>query len=299
MQNFLLLGLCFLLGILFRRFKILPENSPAVLNTFIIYVSLPALTLLYIHNIKIDSSTLIPVSMAWLLFTIAFIFFWVIGKKLSWSRETIACIILVCGLGNTSFLGLPMIEVFFGKEGIPTGLLIDQLGSFLVLSTLGIILASFYSGTNVESKTIIKRILTFPPFISIIAAFILLPVNYSPILISVLERLGNTLAPIALLSVGFQLRLTHFNRHKKDIAIGLIFKLILAPVLLYLFYFLLTKDRGLNFDVTIFEAAMPPMITASIIATEYKLNKELAAMLVGLGIIISFVTLTGWWFVLK
>ncbi len=299
MQNFLLLGLCFLLGILFRRFKILPENSPAVLNGFIIYVSLPALTLLYIHNINIDSTTLIPVSMAWLLFTIAFIFFWFIGKKLNWSRETIACIILVCGLGNTSFLGLPMIEVFFGKEGIPTGLLIDQLGSFLVLSTLGIILASFYSGTNIESKTIIKRIITFPPFISIIAAFILLPVNYSPIFISVLERLGNTLAPIALLSVGFQLRLIHFHRHKNDIAIGLVFKLILAPFLLYLFYFLLTKDRGLNFDVTIFEAAMPPMITASIIATEYKLNKELAAMLVGLGIIISFVTLTGWWFVLK
>jgi hypothetical protein len=34
--------------------------------------------------------------------------------------------VLIGGLGNTSFIGLPMIEAFYGANGMPTGILIDQ-----------------------------------------------------------------------------------------------------------------------------------------------------------------------------
>jgi len=298
MANFLLLGLCFILGITFHRYKLLPEQTPSVLNGFIIYISLPALTLLYIHNLSLSWQIFIPVSMAWIIFVLAFHIFKRLGTKLNWKRETTACIILVCGLGNTSFVGLPMIEVFFGKEGIPIGLMIDQLGSFLVLSTFGIVIASFYSGKIANGKVVVKRILTFPPFIALIVALLLLPVDYSPEVITVLERLGDILAPIALLSVGFQLHFTKFADHRLDIFVGLLFKLILAPLFLFLLYSLFV-DKDLSFQVTIFEAAMPPMITASIVASEYNLNKELASMLVGIGIIVSFLTLTGWWLILR
>ena len=276
----------------------MPDETPTVLNSFIIYVSLPALAILHIHNVQISYGILIPISMAWLLFGLAVLIFRWIGSKFNWSRSLTGTLILVCGLGNTSFLGLPMIEVFFGKEGIPKGLIIDQLGSFLILSTLGIFTASYYSGSKFDRRTAFKRIATFPPFISIVIAFILLPVDYPKEMVSILEKLGSTLTPLALLSVGFQLRLTHFKTNKTELAIGLLFKLILAPAALYLFYFFIAQERGLVFNITIFEAAMPPMITAAIVATEFKLNKELAAMLVGIGIVLSFLTLTLWWVIL-
>jgi len=295
MVNFLLVGVCFLLGILLRKSKRMPDETPAALNSFIIHISLPALAILHIHNVQISYGLLIPISMAWLLFGLAVLIFRWIGSKLNWSRSLTGTMILVCGLGNTSFLGLPMIEVFFGKEGISTGLIIDQLGSFLILSTLGIFTASYYSGSKFDRRTVFKRIATFPPFISIIIAFLLLPIDYPREMIFLLEKLGSTLTPLALLSVGFQLRLTHFKTNKTELAIGLLFKLIFAPAVLYLFYFFITQERGLIFDITIFESAMPPMITAAIIAAEYKLNKELAAMLVGIGIVLSFLTLTLWW----
>jgi malate permease and related proteins len=298
MVNFLLVGVSFLLGILLKKSKRMPNETPAALNSFIIHISLPALAILHIHNVQISYGLLIPISMAWSLFGLAVLIFRWIGSKLNWSRSLTGTLILVCGLGNTSFLGLPMIEVFFGKEGIPTGLIIDQLGSFLILSTLGIFTASYYSGSKFDRRTVFKRIATFPPFISIMIAILLLPVDYPKEMIFLLEKLGSTLTPLALLSVGFQLRLTHFNINKLELAIGLFFKMILAPVVLYLFYFFISKERGLIFDITIFESAMPPMITAAIVATEYKLNKELAAMLVGIGIILSFLTLTLWWMLL-
>ncbi len=298
MANFILLGICFLLGIFLRKFSNIPDETPVVLNNFIIHISLPALTILYIHNVQISYKLLLPIAMAWLLFGMAIIFFRWIGSKMNWSRSIIGCMILVCGLGNTSFLGLPMIEIFFGKDGIPTGLIIDQLGSFLVLSTLGIFIASYYSGSDFNKRIILKRIFTFPPFISILIAIILLPFHYPQEIVSVLEKLGSTLSPLALFSVGYQIRLTQFNSHKLELALGLLFKLILAPAVIYLIYYFIAQERDLTFNVTIFESAMPPMITAAIVATEFKLNKELATMLVGIGIVVSFLTLTLWWMVL-
>jgi hypothetical protein len=38
-----------------------------------------------------------------------------------------------------------MIETFYGSEFLGLGILIDQLGSYLVLSTVGIFVASLYS----------------------------------------------------------------------------------------------------------------------------------------------------------
>jgi predicted permease len=46
----------------------------------------------------------------------------------------------------------------------------------------------------------------------------------------------------------------------------------------------------------LFEAAMPPMITAAIVATEHDLDPALANVMVAVGIILSFLTLSAWWF---
>jgi hypothetical protein len=52
--------------------------------------------------------------------------------------------------------------------------------------------------------------------------------------------------------------------------------------------------RGTEIQVTLFEAAMAPMITGSIIAAEYDLDGDLAALMVGLGIPLSFLILPIW-----
>ena len=53
MNNYLLLGACFLLGILLRRSGRLPDNAAASLNGFVVNISLPALTLTYVHGLKL------------------------------------------------------------------------------------------------------------------------------------------------------------------------------------------------------------------------------------------------------
>ena len=61
---------CFLLGIFLRRSGRLPDNTAAVLNGFIVHISLPALTLTYVHGLKLQTSLILPALMAWLMFGI-------------------------------------------------------------------------------------------------------------------------------------------------------------------------------------------------------------------------------------
>jgi malate permease and related proteins len=299
MSNIILLFLCMLIGIALRRYGRVPDNAHAAINGFIINVSLPALTLLQIHGITLRPTLAYAVAMPWLLFAIAAMFFWSISKLLQFSPATTGGLILVAGLGNTSFVGLPMIETFYGAGGMPIGILIDQLGTYLVLSTLGIAVAALFSSGTASGGGILWRVCTFPPFIALFASLLLLPVTYPDWLIAVLRRLGDTLAPLALVSVGLQLRLDQIGGIKLPLSIGIAFKLLLGPALVMLVYVGLLRADGNVVQITLFESAMGPMIGASIVAIQHGLNPPLITLLVGIGITASFLSLPLWWYVLQ
>ena len=298
MNNLILLIVCFIAGMLLHRFKRMPVNTSAVLNSFIIIISLPALTLLSVHEIKISGDIGFMMAMAWLTFGLSAGFFWLLGRWLKLPRPTVGALILTGGLCNSAFVGLPMIEAFYGHQGLASGIIVDQLGSSLVLSTLGITVAGIYSSGRPTASEMAKRIFLFPPFIALVIALLSIPMEYPAWLTSVLKRMGDTMAPLALLSIGFQLRLGHLAGNGRNLAIGLGFKLLLAPLILFLLYVPLLGAHGQAIQITLFEAAMPPMITAAILATEHELDPPLATLMVAVGLIISFVTLTAWWWLL-
>jgi hypothetical protein len=295
MSNLILLAVCFAAGIILRRLGRMPDNAPVALNSFVIHVSLPALTLLYIHELRLSGDVLLVALMAWLVFGLSAGFFWLAGRWLALPRATVGALMLVGGLGNTSFFGLPMVEAYYGAAGLSTAIVADQLGSFLTLSVLGITVAGIYSSGRPTAAEIALRILRFPPFIALVIAFALIPVEYADWFSALLKRLGDTLAPLALLSVGMQLRLGHVAEHGRNLALGLGFKLLLAPLAIYLLYVQLFGAQGQAIQVTLFEAAMPPMITAAIVAAEHDLDPDLANLMVAVGLLVSFFTLYGWW----
>jgi len=299
MGNLLLLAACFLLGIILGRTGRLPANAPATLNAFIINISLPALALLYIHDLPFDESLLLTPLMPWIVFAAGALFFAGIGRWLELPRRSIGCLMLVGGLGNTSFVGLPMIEAFYGRQGLGIGILADQPGTFLVLGTIGLAVAARFSSGTLTARDAIGRVLRFPPFLAMIAAAALIPVPYPEIVRFLLQKVGDTLAPIALVSVGMQLRPSHLQGSGRVLLPGLLYKMVLAPALILLLYACIAGADGMMLRVTVFEAAMPPMITGGIVAMEHDLDPPLAALMLGIGIPLGFLTLPLWWRLLE
>jgi len=87
------------------------------------------------------------------------------------------------------------------------GILIDPLGTYMVLSTLGIAIATLYSEGATQSNSVLKRIICFPPTPALALAMALNGVIYPDLVQNVLHSLAATLAPKALILVGLQLRL--------------------------------------------------------------------------------------------
>jgi len=300
MDNIILIFLCLFTGVAFQYVKVFPTNMHVSLNQFLIYVSLPALALYFIPKIEISAALLYPLGIAWLGFGLAFLFFYSIGRYYGWSKKLIGCLVLMAGLGNTSFVGFPVVEALFGSEGLETAIIVDQPGSFVVMATLGIIVATLFSREKLNLTIIATKIILFPPFIAFaIAVFLnILESDFPQVLQLVFHRIGNTVTPIALIAVGLQLKIEGKSKHFGFLGLGLFFKLIITPAFFYIFYKKALGETGLMIDVSIIESAMAPMITASILATSYGLKPKLSSMMVGIGIPLSFVTLAFWYWVL-
>lgn len=299
MANVILLMLCLVAGLILRWTGRFPESTPAALNGFVIHISLPAAAILHIHSLQIDPAMLSAALMGWLLFAAGWLFFHFTGKLFSLPKRTVGALVLVTGLGNTSFVGLPMIEAYYGREWLGVGILADQLGTFMTLSTLGILAAAIYSSGSPSPRLMAQKVLFFPPFQALILALILRPVPFPDWTITVLRKLADTITPLALASVGFQLRFLPLQGLRTRLALGLGYKLLLGPLLIAGIYLGLLGLRGTAVQVTIFEAAMAPMITAGIIAIDHDLDPPLVTMLLGIGIPLSFVTLPVWSMLLR
>ena len=292
MENFIFTISFLLIGMGLRRFPQFPDNTAQVLNLFVIYVSLPALILLKVPELTFSRELLIPAFMPWVMLAVSAALIVILSKIFHWNNETLGALLLLVPLGNTSFLGIPMVRAFFGEEGIPYAVLYDQLGSFLALATYGsAVLAIYGQGDDRPTlNSVIKRILSFPPFICLLAALALRSVSMPEPFMLLLKTLAATLVPVVMIAVGFQLTLRLSAEVLKPMATGLLVKLVVAPCLALL----LCRLLGLNTmaaRVSVFEAGMPPMVSAGAMAIMAGLSPKLTAALVGFGIFLSFATL--------
>ncbi|MDX9731031.1 MAG: AEC family transporter [Bdellovibrionales bacterium] len=320
--SFVLIFCCLLIGLALRFSGKFPKSTPQSMNLLVIWVSLPAVVLIQIPRLmeklsKLDSffsaDILIPISMAWLLFGLSYTLFSILGRLRNWPESRTGALILTAGLGNTAFVGFAVLDSLIGNEALQIAVLVDQLGSFFVLSTVGILFAASRSpkkhdpasepsaGARVETPLylrILKSILLFPPFLALIAAVLWWTTGTSQNeqVVFILEKFAATLVPLALTAVGFQLKVSRETLALKwrPLAAGLLFKLFIGPLALAGLYMIALDNHSLASRVAILEAAMAPMITAAIVAEEFGFDRDIANLMVGIGIPLSLGTVYIW-----
>jgi len=290
MSALALLVACLLLGWLAARFGKPPASLAQNLNWFVLNIAYSALVLSLIPKLQFDWELWYAVAALWFVFVGSWLLFSFLGRVLHWSRERVGALTLLGGLGNTSFIGFPMIEALRGQEALKIALIADQVGCFVALSVGGTIVASIYSGRSVAPLNIARRVLTFPPFISLLVGLGVGALGGWPAMIDgILLRLGGTLVPLALFSVGLQLKLSIAPGQLTAMSLGLGWKLLLAPAIVFGIGFMMSVDP-LILTVAVLESAMAPMISATILANQYNLEPRLANTLLGVGILLSLIT---------
>jgi predicted permease len=290
LENFILIVLALGIGYGLNRLHIFPKEAANILNKFVIFISLPAMILLQIPKLTLSMDILIPVIIAWIVMTLTAILTLFISKRLHFSKEVTGALMLVAVLTNSSFLGIPVINAYLGDEALPFILVYDQMGTFLALATYGIFVAAYYSNqSEITMHTMAVKILTFPPFVSLVIALFFIGTSFPETISKVLLMLANTIVPVALVAVGLQLQLKLPGHELQPFGVALLIKLIIAP-LIALIIVAMAGWTNLAASVSVMEAGMAPMVTAGAMASMSGLAPRLSSAIVGYGILLSFFT---------
>ncbi len=287
------------LGMLFSRTRTLPDNAAEVLNAVVLYVCLPAAVLTYVPRLHLDVSLLGIAATPWLLMLATLAILVPLARWLRLERQTFAVLLLCVALGNSSFIGYPMVRALLGEDALPYAVVYDQFGTFILLSTFGLYVLARYSGqTPPATKQILLRVAKFPPLWALLFALTLMPEQPSHWIGSALKSLSDAMLPLVMLAVGFSIRLRLGRDELAPLGIGLLLKLAVMPALAVPLSWLFGL-HGAMLQANVLESAMPSMITAAALAISHKLAPRLAAALVGYGIVLSLATLPAWVWVIR
>lgn len=270
------------------------------INTWILYFALPAVSFKYIPKIAWTMEMLIPIFSVLIVWFGAWLMMSLYSRYRHIGQRSQSTLELSAGYSNTSFVGFPLVAAYFGEEYLGIAVISDQT-TFVLLSTVGVISALKAEkkvGEISNNAMIFKRLITFPPFVGCALAILLsqwIDLSYTE---PFFDKLAATVAPLALFSIGLQLQFDGWRQQLPVLSMALFYKLLIAPLLVLLFV-LLIGVKGDVARISVFEAAMPTLLSTSIIAEQFRLNTRLINLIIGFSIIIGLMTTAVWETVIK
>lgn len=309
MANIILLILCLIIGIILRGGRILPASAATSLNVLIVYIVVPAVTILHTPDIQFSYAEALPIIAAWLVFGMAFLFFTALQKAMQFDRETVGALIVTAGISSISFVGFPIFEVLYGAEGLKQGILMSQSGTFIVCSTAGIATVILFVAEkngeeagikNIKWLYLLRNIFFFPPFLAFLLALLLKFFGYQhpSVLKEILQKIGGTLPILALISIGLQIEKPQSIATLKPLLWGLFFKICLAPLIVFVLFFVILEQNNIAAKVSVLGSTLGSMNTIGIVAIQRGLKPQLVTQMIGLSIPISLIFLPlVYWFI--
>jgi predicted permease len=266
-------------GKLLRHFGVFQKEQERVLINYVMHFSLPILAFKAGHQIKLGVEVIKISFLAWASIVLCMSVAYVIARLYKLSNKDLRTFLLVSSFGNTAFLGYPYAFSYFGQEGLQIAIIYDNLGSFLMVSFLGVMVAS--------GKPDLKEVLLFPPFLGLVFGFVLRGIPLHPSLDKTLDFVALSTLPVVLFALGLSISLGGIRDNLKFSFLAVLIKVsvsILAVSLVGRFMEL----SPIAFKVSLLESAMPPMMFSAVLALRYNLNPNLAFASVGLGMVLSF-----------
>lgn len=283
------------LGLVLRRLLVANDGMADTLNRLVLNVCLPAAVLIYAPRLSLDVGVLALAAVPWLLLLPTVLLVSLLSRTLSLRADQHAVLLLTVGLGNTSFLGYPLVRALLGEAALPHAVVYDQLGAFLMLSTFGLFVLLRYGSDRAPTLAeMFRRIIVFPPLLALLIGLTVMPERPVPLIADALAILADALLPLSMLAVGLSLRWKPPREELKPLLAGLMLKLAIIPLIVFLALAPMLKLRGLAHDVAVLESAMPSMITAAAMAISHRLAPGLAAAMAAYGVLLSLVTVPMW-----
>jgi predicted permease len=284
-----------LLGYLFKIF--IKDNSKELVE-FVIFFSLPAIVFYKIYPLELNETTLKLILMFNAIILANLLISYFIGKFLKLDKKSLATFMIIATFGNTSFIGFSYIDSFYGQDYVVYALIYDLFGSFLLLVSLGMIIINWGSGQHVNFKGIARSVLFFPPIIMFFLTIFLKLFTIPTFVMNTAETIGSTLVPIAMIAIGMKLEVKNIFYKLRLVSVAIFIKMLLLPIIVLILFSIFYNLDDTWSKTTILEVAMPPMTMAVVLAIKGGLDERLAINALVFGVLISLLSVTGFYYYL-
>jgi len=260
----------------------------------VLHFFLPALAFGLVATAKVDRSFLAVPLTAALVTLLGLAAGAAAYLVLPWFRTTpraaVGVLLLSSAFGNVTYLGLPVITETLGSQYGYIAILYDLLATTPVLLTIGMLTAArFGSGGTVSLAASFRRVLKLPPLWGVALGIAAHAVPLPKAVLDAAQVMGRAVIPVMIFTVGLALDFRDIRRLPVALP-ALAFKLLLAPVLAWLFARTIGLD-GKVLQAVVIEGAMPVMVLSLVLADEFELDVPLAATCIAVSTVASFFTM--------
>lgn len=288
------------LGFGCQKIGLLNDGLVKGINQLVFKVFLPVnlcynvLTTPYDTAISGTAFLLIPLGII-VLFLLAIL----IVPLLEKDRKKAGVIIQGIGRSNYAFFGIPLVAMLFPEKD-------TSLASLMVIATvpfynlLSVIVLSVFCGGEVKFKRILLNILKNPLIIGSALGYGLWLIRFQPpqFVLTTMGDLSKIATPLAIFTLGGSIRFASAKAHRRQLTIGVLGKLVIAP-LLFVPLAILLGLRDVALAVVLVSFGAPTAVASFPMAQQMGGDGELAAEQVALTSVFSILSNFLFIFVLK
>ena len=288
-----------LLGYVAARLTRQPLEALGWMNTFIIYVALPALFFNLLSQTPIEQLTqwrFVVATTSSTLFVFALMFaISVIVARSTVAESTIKG--LAAAYGNIGYMGPGLALLAFGEAAVvPVALVFcfDNTLHFVMAPLLMAIAGGGEQSPLRLAASVARRVLLHPFILATIAGILAAAAGFRPAapLQTLLDYLAGAAAPCALFAMGVTLALRPLKRVPADMSFIVAIKLIVHPLIVYLALSWIGDFPDVWLYAAVLLAALPTATNVYVIAQQYGVWIERASASVLITTVISVATVT-------
>lgn len=278
------------IGFFCKKIKLISNEGSLALRSIVFNITLPALVFISIRNASWTPEYLKIPLIVWLSASFLGLIIYLFSRLLGFKKELIAILVLTGVMGNTTFLGYPMVRTLLNAESLPYGIVYDQSSLIFLLSLWIPFVSYIYLSSDGAFKkgnySILNILIKNPPLLAIIAAIILKGIFLPAFIIDTLNIVAQSTTLLVMLYVGTMLNLDIKKEEILFIGFIILFKQICFPAVNYFFSSFLGITREI-IPAILVQSSMPVMVATIIYGGQIGLNVSLISKIVTISTILS------------
>ena len=281
-------------GIIFKKKGLITESQTKCISNIIINLIVPAIIINafqieYTEGIVGDVFKII--GLFGVMIVISVVVLLVVSKTARFNDFQKGIFAAVLMIPNTGFIGIPLMNAFFGAEGLFYVSIMEIAGDFFVFTVVYTIFSRL-AGRN--EKMDIREFFS-PPIIAVIIGFTLFmfKIKLPPFLGGAAKSISDASGALAMFVLGSQLAdikvKEFFGDAKVYIQVGA--RLILMPIAAFVIMRLILKDTSLLSTVFVLSWGLPAGVFCVVLAEKFNTDPAFATKCVMLSNILCLITI--------